>query len=120
MNGGTSTRRHTAKLAAYRALRAEAIAEVERFESAQAPRAWPTNLVDTWDQATPASKRGLLAYFFEEIDVEDRRVVGAKLRPIHSALAEIVEKYRGSSLSGTLFELFGPTRQGLQRRPTTF
>src|SRR5437879_845198 len=91
---------YRASLADYRALKAEAVAELERAQAAQTRRAWPTNLVDTWDQATPASKRGLLAHFFEEIDVEGGRVVGGKLRPLHAALAEIVEQYRGSSPGG--------------------
>ena len=91
---------YRAKLADYRALRAEAIAELDRAQAARSPRTWPTNLVGTWDQATPASKRGVLAHFFDEIDIEDRRVVGAKLRPMRAALADIIEKYRGSSPGG--------------------
>ena len=91
---------YRARLADYRALKAEAVAELERAQAAQAPRAWPTNLVDTWDQATPAAKRGLLAYFFDEIDNEAGRVVGGKIRPLHAALVEILEQYRGSSPGG--------------------
>ena len=91
---------YRAKLADYRALRAEAVAELERAQAIEAPRSWPSNLVGTWNQATPASKRGLLAYFLEAIDVEGGLVVGCKLRPIHAALAEIIEQYRGSSPGG--------------------
>ena len=91
---------YRAKLADYRALRAEAVAELDRAQAAQAPRPWPSNLVDTWEQATPASKRGLLAHFFEAIDVDGGRVAGCKLRPIHAGLAEILEQYRRSSPGG--------------------
>jgi hypothetical protein len=43
----------------------------------------------------------ILAHFFEAIDVHWARVVGCKLRPIHAALAEIIEQYRGSSPGGS-------------------
>jgi DNA invertase Pin-like site-specific DNA recombinase len=91
---------YRAKLADYRALRAEAVAELERAHAAQTPRAWPTNLVDTWEQVTPASNRRLLAHFFDELDVEGRRIVGCKMRPLNADLADIIGGYRGSSPGG--------------------
>ena len=85
----------------YDALRAEAVAAIERALQPAEARPWPTDLVGTWDAATPRSKRALLEHFFDELDIDAGTLIGCKVRPTLAAgLADLISQYRQSSPGG--------------------